>query len=80
MKYLLFALGIVVATAATGTRAEAQNYPWCAYLTGKGGGARNCGFANFQQCMEDVSGLGGFCEPNTQYQPSRPKKHSHRRT
>src|SRR6516162_8588260 len=28
--------------------AEAQNYPWCAYLN-LGGGATNCGFATYQQ-------------------------------
>jgi hypothetical protein len=48
--------------------AEAQNYPWCANY-GSGFGAENCGFSTIQQCMEDVSGIGGFCEPNTQYQP-----------
>ena len=68
MRLLLFVLGILIATAAIGTRAEAQNYPWCAYYSGDGGG-ENCGFVSFEQCMTDVSGIGGFCEPNTQYQP-----------
>ena len=30
MKWLLFALGLVAMTTALGTRAQAQNYPWCA--------------------------------------------------
>jgi hypothetical protein len=30
MRLLLFTLGILVGTAVLGSRAEAQNYPWCA--------------------------------------------------
>ncbi len=69
MKHLLFVLGILAGTAAIGTRADAQNYPWCAIYGGGMGGATNCGFTTFQQCMATVSGMGGFCQPNTQYQP-----------
>ena len=29
----------------------------------------NCGFASFQQCLADISGLGGFCEQNNTYKP-----------
>ena len=29
-----------------------------------GGGATNCGFATFQQCMAAVSGVGGSCSPS----------------
>lgn len=68
MRFLLFMLGILVATGALGNRAEAQNYPWCA-IYDVGTEAWNCGFVTREQCMTDVSGIGGFCEPNTQYQP-----------
>lgn len=67
---LLALLGILVVTAATGTPAQAQDYPWCAYYGGAKIGATNCGFATFQQCQATVSGLGGSCGPNPQYQPS----------
>jgi hypothetical protein len=66
MKYALVLLGAV---AAIGTRAEAQNYPWCEYLGGFDGGGRNCGFVSFQQCMASASGNGGDCRENTQYEP-----------
>ena len=70
MRPLLLVLGTLIGTAAIGTRADAQNYPWCAiYGGGSNGGATNCGFTTFQQCMATVSGIGGFCQPNTQYQP-----------
>jgi Protein of unknown function (DUF3551) len=70
MRSLLFALGIVVGTAALGGSAHAQNYPWCAeYGGGDMGGGTNCGFTTFEQCMATLSGMGGFCNRNTQYVP-----------
>jgi len=68
MRLLQFMLGICVGVVGIGNRAEAQNYPWCSICT-DGLGGENCGFTTFQQCQENVSGIGGFCEPNTQYQP-----------
>jgi len=45
-------------------------YPWCAqYSGGRNGGASNCGFLTRQQCMETISGIGGFCVPNQFYNP-----------
>jgi uncharacterized protein DUF3551 len=68
MRFLLLAL-VGVATVL-GTPARAQNYPWCAQYSGRAlGGAQNCGFVSFAQCMATVSGIGGFCVQNTLYQP-----------
>jgi Protein of unknown function (DUF3551) len=69
MRLLLFVLAVFVVTVGIVTRADAQNYPWCAYYSASGGGGTNCGFTTFQQCMATVSGIGGFCNQNTQYQP-----------
>ena len=69
MKTLLVASGFLAVTAVIGTPAQAQNYRWCAQY-GSGFGASNCGFSTLQQCQADVSGIGGFCAPNTLYQPS----------
>ena len=69
MKLLFAILAICVGIAAT-TRAEAQNYPWCSYYYNSGsGGGTNCGFTTFQQCLDNMRGIGGFCDRNTQYQP-----------
>jgi hypothetical protein len=65
MKILLFVLASFVVTAGIGTRAEAQNYPWCADYAGFG--SQNCGFTTIQQCQAALSGNGGFCNANTQY-------------
>jgi hypothetical protein len=69
MRILLLLLGAYVAAVAIGTRAEAQNCPWCAiYSGGAVGGGTNCGFTTFQRCMQTARGLGSLCQPNTQYQ------------
>lgn len=77
MKALLFAIASLCAAAALCTCAEAQNYPWCAYYSGGGGGGggTNCGFTTFEQCMATISGIGGFCDRNTQFVPP-PGPHS----
>ena len=68
MRFVL--LGLVGALMVLGTPAHAQNYPWCAQYSGRAlGGAQNCGFVSFAQCMATVSGIGGFCVQNTMYQP-----------
>jgi hypothetical protein len=79
MRLLLFTLGIGVGIVCIGNRAEAQNYPWCAQYSG-GGGATNCGFTSFQQCLADVSGIGGFCTQNNTYQPPQVPRPRARRT
>lgn len=69
MKALILSIGILTALGALSMRAEAQNYPWCAYYGGWEGGGENCGFTTFEQCMATLSGMGGFCDRNTQYVP-----------
>jgi Protein of unknown function (DUF3551) len=68
MRLLLFALGFCIGIVGVAKRAEAQNYPWCAQYSG-GDGGMNCGFTTFQQCLADVSGIGGFCIQNNTYLP-----------
>jgi len=77
MKHLLIALGLLAAAPFFGAPAQAQNYPWCEYIGGDGGGgASNCGFVSFEQCMQSASGNGGDCRVNTQYTPP-PGPHPH---
>ncbi len=73
MKSILFLLGVIVVISAIGTPAQAQNYPWCA-LYDTGDQATNCGFVSREQCMATVTGIGGVCVANTQYQPVKPPK------
>ena len=69
MRILLFILAIFAVTIGVDSRAQAQNYPWCAiYGGGSAGGGRNCGFTTFEQCLATISGIGGTCQQNTTYQ------------
>jgi len=77
MRHLSLLLGILIAVAATATSVQAQNYPWCAQYAGAGGGATNCGFVSYAQCMQTLQGMGGFCVQNTQY--VRPAENTGRR-
>lgn len=44
-------------------------YPWCAHYGGRMGGAPNCGFVTYAQCIATISGLGGSCMENPWYEP-----------
>ena len=57
--------------------ASAQNYPWCAVYSLRGG-ATNCGFVSFAQCQATVTGIGGFCQRNSMYVPSQPRRKRYR--
>lgn len=71
---------MLVATAFSSTTyvkpAEAMViYPWCAHYGGRnGGGAPNCGFTTFAQCMATVSGMQGFCDRNPWWVDPPPAK------
>ncbi len=71
MKSLIIFATLLAGSASAISSALAQepmNYPWCAYYNNTG---VNCGFRTFAQCEADISGIGGACQPNTQYQPRR---------
>jgi hypothetical protein len=68
MKVFMLVIGVFVVFS---TGADAQSYPWCAVYSGNMGGARNCGFSTYEQCMAAVSGNGGYCALNNQYVPRR---------
>ena len=60
------ALLVVVSVSAIHTRPAAAQYrPWCVEYMGRGGGARNCTFSSFEQCMMTATpGSGGHCVRN----------------
>jgi hypothetical protein len=43
---------------------------WCAYY-GRGLGGTNCGFYTYRQCMEALSGNGGYCNRNPEFYAER---------
>jgi hypothetical protein len=68
MQAFFFVSAVLVAIAGFSTHADAANYPWCARYA-KDAGGESCGFMTFDQCLADVSGVGGYCALNTQYVP-----------
>jgi hypothetical protein len=76
---LALAVPAFCATPASAYEKPYDPYPWCAVYGGDAGGASNCGFTTWDQCMATVSGIGGFCEPNQFYNPGRPAAHSRKR-
>jgi len=63
MRVSLVILGVFAAVVCIEPSAQARNGGWYANYN-MGGGATNCGFATFQQCMAAVSGVGGSCSPS----------------
>jgi hypothetical protein len=68
MRIFLLILGVFAAVVCFEKPAAADG-PWCVgYDGGEGGGATNCGFSTYQQCLATATGAGAWCEPNTMYQ------------
>jgi hypothetical protein len=59
MKFILFALIIIVATTVFNTSGQAQSYPWCAQ-----GENLRCYYVTREQCEEAVD-YHGFCVANS---------------
>jgi hypothetical protein len=58
---------VIAATLALTSLAEheAAAAAYCAYSGGTGGAPyENCGFHTWEQCLENVRGMGGFCMRN----------------
>ena len=64
-----FLAAVLAQTSADAYEMPYDPYPWCAVYGSDMGGASNCGFSTWQQCMATVSGIGGSCEPNQFYNP-----------
>ena len=69
MRYLSFVLACIGLVAVMATPVHAQNYPWCLIYGGDGGGAQNCGFSTYQQCLATSAGGSDICIRNNWYQP-----------
>jgi hypothetical protein len=63
----------LVAVLASGVgSAAAQERPWCLYETASdGGGAINCGFHSFAQCLASRPGGSSHCVPNPGFAANR---------
>jgi hypothetical protein len=62
MRLLQLAVAASASFAATGMShaQSAYDYPWCA-LYARTSGATSCYYQTRQQCMDTLSGIGGYC-------------------
>jgi hypothetical protein len=52
----------LLAAAQASYAQSAYDYPWCAVYGSRSGlGAMSCYYANYRQCMQTMSGIGGYC-------------------
>jgi Protein of unknown function (DUF3551) len=65
---LAIALAAIAQQAQTAAAQDPRAYPWCAEYSDDVG-AMSCGYASMQQCLAEVSGIGGFCIENPGYRP-----------
>ena len=63
------AASVALFADAPTARAQSANYPFCAIYASKGG-TPSCHFATREQCLADISGLGGQCVENPSYRPT----------
>jgi hypothetical protein len=61
---LPIAVGSVISLVLIADPAAADPYRWCAV---ERTGGTNCGFTTIEQCRATISGIGGFCQPNSFY-------------
>jgi hypothetical protein len=67
-RVLIAAGALTVVLAAVPAPSQAQTYPWCSRYDWS---TYNCGFSTLQQCLANISGIGGICEPNAHYAQRR---------
>ena len=72
---LALASGLAALGGASPASAQAYtNYAVCAVYGGSRSSVTSCAFMNMAQCQMSVSGRGGYCYVNPDYQPARSKR------
>jgi hypothetical protein len=57
----LILCGALLAAMLIDARLEARAGSWCSFYDAT---TYNCGFNSYDQCMANISGVGGICSPN----------------
>jgi hypothetical protein len=80
------AMVVMTVMAMTPRAADAAPYwPWCSrYGDPRGYGAVSCAFSSWEQCMDTVRGIGGWCytnpypnpHPTTPARLAKPHRHA----
>jgi len=65
----------LLASATAGHAQSAYDYPWCAvYSDPEAGGAQSCYYRTYAQCMQTISGIGGYCIASPYYGHGPPQR------
>jgi hypothetical protein len=65
---ILFIAAALLGENVAASAQSAGSYQWCAiYYRMDAGGTPSCYFHTREQCMETISGIGGFCIGNQYY-------------
>ncbi len=73
------ALALAAALPAASPPAQAAPYwPWCSRYFNRSN-AESCAFSSWAQCMETVSGIGGYCYHNLYPPPAYRSERTRRR-
>jgi len=82
MARLIFAVLTLAAAVLIQPRSgqAAPYWPWCSSYWNSGN-VRQCAFSSWEQCMDTVRGIGGYCYTNPYGPPPAPERsvRSHRR-
>jgi len=75
MARLIFAaLTLAAAVVVQPSSGQAAPYwPWCSAYWNSGN-VRQCAFSSWEQCMDTVRGIGGYCYANPYGSPSEPPR------
>lgn len=77
---LLFIAAALLGESITASAQSPRSYPFCAIYYGiDATGTPSCSFDTREQCMETISGIGGFCIENQYYHGAavRPPRRVH---
>lgn len=76
-KIILVAAALAALPLLSPAPAQARQYRWCAYYSGRNE-STNCGFDTYAQCRATISGVGGSCGQNPAYGGYRQRHWRHR--
>jgi hypothetical protein len=71
-KHIVATAGLLVTALAIDARANAADAAaWCAWY---GPYTHDCGYHTFQQCLDTIHGVGGYCARNVYDPPADPPR------
>jgi Protein of unknown function (DUF3551) len=74
MRRMLISVGALLAVlVADLPKANSAPRPWCSR---EGSGPLICLYATFQQCLNTIRGVGGYCLQNPNYVALAPRRRS----